>query len=141
MTMKPLQTDIEVGPFKYGGSGVVYLSRYTNNGKFSKVAVLVLDPETGERVLTVSANVPTLPLPVDHLLVKDYSENQGVLDVFVDAGLLEKTGDSHIIDYGTHKIELPICSFTGKLQEAYERFVEQNRESNTDQTEEDFPNV
>lgn len=63
-------------------------STYANNG----ITELSLETPQGEPVTTVTVNLPgTRPDP-GCILVKDYSENEGLLAELVTAGLLEPTG-------------------------------------------------
>ena len=53
----------------------------------------------------VTVNLPELPLPEDHVAIKDYSECEGVLDTLVQAGIV-----SAPIGYvRSGYVELPIC--------------------------------
>lgn len=61
---------------------------YYGNGR---LALILVDPFTGERVATASVNVPEVDLEDNEIAIKDYSENQGVLDALVDAGMVALT--------------------------------------------------
>ncbi len=41
---------------------------------------------------TASLNVPAVELPDNHVVIKDYSENTGMLDALVKAGVVRSTG-------------------------------------------------
>lgn len=60
--------------------------RYTNG----RIAVQLI--ENGEPYATVSVNVPEAPIGDDEFFVKNYSENEGLLEELLRVGLLEFTG-------------------------------------------------
>lgn len=61
--------------------------------------------EDGEPYATVSINVPGVPLPADEFVFKTYSENEGLLEAMLAAGVVELAGRD--TDLG------PVCRLTG----------------------------
>ncbi len=81
-----------------------------NNGRTALELVAAKDdPEhdimEGEPICTATVNVPTVALGVDEVIIKDYSENQGILDALLDAGIVETTG--RYVESGW--VRMPIC--------------------------------
>jgi hypothetical protein len=56
------------------------------------VAIAMVDAATGEPVAKVTVNIPGVELGDDEILVKDYAENEGMLDWLLESGLVEHTG-------------------------------------------------
>jgi hypothetical protein len=59
----------------------------------------------GEPIATCTVNLPDVPLRPDEVIIKDYSENTGMLNTLLDAGVVEMTGKT--IDTGF--VTCPIC--------------------------------
>lgn len=76
----------------------VQRDRYDHGGS---LAVLLFEEETGEPFATASVNVEGVELADDELVFKTYSENEGLLEAMLDAGIVAMTGRS--ADVG------PIC--------------------------------
>lgn len=66
---------------------VLRKGRYSNG----RVAIQAVCAD-GEPYCTVTVNLPDEPLADDEVFVKDYSENEGVLDAMEAAGVLRRTG-------------------------------------------------
>jgi hypothetical protein len=56
-----------------------------------RIALELVHPEEG-RVACATVNLPDVPLAGDEALVKDYSENAGMLAALLQAGIVEDTG-------------------------------------------------
>ena len=67
----------------------VGFSRYQDNGR---IAIVLFDDESGEQLFVASVNLPEVALPENHVFIKNWSENRGVLQSLVDAGILRSTG-------------------------------------------------
>ena len=74
----------------YGFSCVPVFRRYADN---DRIAIVLRTPE-GEPVATATINQPGFNLEPDQVLIKDYAENQGILNALVNAGIIEDTGIS-----------------------------------------------
>lgn len=106
-----VNTGIEVGPFKYSPRGVIYLSRYMYD---NSPCIMVNDKETGERLLVASVLVEGIKTESTHILLKNYSENEGVEDAFIKEELVSYTSTylrQNLVTIGLFKLE-------GKLKEA-----------------------
>ncbi len=56
-------------------------------------AAISLDDATdGSPVATASVNIPEAKLPTGFIFIKNWSENEGMLDALVSAGIVEDTG-------------------------------------------------
>lgn len=72
----------------------LYISRY--NSEFRNPA-LILNTELGEPYCKASVN-PNMILPVRWVAIKNWSENEGVMEALIAAGAIRKHG--HILDMG-----------------------------------------
>jgi hypothetical protein len=77
---------------------LVQRDRYSFGGN---LAVLLFEEETGEPFATASVNVEGIELADDEFVFKTYSENEGLLEAMLEAGIVAMTGRS--ADVG------PIC--------------------------------
>lgn len=82
-------TDIIAGPFKYSPKGRLVLSRYFADGS---VAIQIVDPETGEPLLTATVLPHTASPAEGEFFIKAWSENEGCDTALERAGLIEPTG-------------------------------------------------
>ncbi len=87
LTPKKLDAAVRFGPYEC----VAYETRYPYGGA---KAIFLIDARDGEPVATATVNVEGVSetLPESEVLIKDYSENEGMLDALVEAGLVEDTG-------------------------------------------------
>lgn len=67
----------------------VEFSRYTDN---NRLAIILFDAKDGEQIAVASVNLPEAHLPVNHVFIKDWSENAGMLQALVDAKIVRPTG-------------------------------------------------
>lgn len=68
----------------------VELARYRSG----QTAIVLNDAETGERVAVASVAIPEgRNLPINHTFIKNWSENKGILEVLVNAGIVRDTGE------------------------------------------------
>lgn len=61
-------------------------TRYSNN---DRLALLVVDKDDPEYEFTASLNFPNHPIPDGAIAVKDYSENEGMVETLVESGVIE----------------------------------------------------
>ena len=54
-------------------------------------AILLVDPKTGEKLLTATVNLPVAPAE-GCVWLKTWSENQGLVDNLIKAGIISLTG-------------------------------------------------
>jgi len=75
--------------------------RYYNE----RLCITLIDANTGEEYLRATVNIPDVELGKDELIIKDYSENEGILKALVDAGVIEETGKY----VQTGFVKFPVC--------------------------------
>jgi hypothetical protein len=63
------------------------LETYSNG----RPAIALFDSENGSPIACATVNVPEVPLSSDEIIVKDYSENTGMLEALVAAGIVNVT--------------------------------------------------
>lgn len=74
--------------FKKWPCFLVY-SAYGNN---QRTCMYLVDVDTGEIIITATVNISDWLMPAGHVLIKDWSENHGILDVLETAGIVKRTG-------------------------------------------------
>lgn len=84
----------------------VVKSKYDNG----RLALRLIDAKDGSPIATATVNIPDVKLSKDEVLIKDYSENQGMLKVLEEAGIVKSTGDSIRSGF----VNIPICEYTGE---------------------------
>jgi len=67
---------------------VVKFRKYPNK----RIAIQLEDARTGESIIMASTNIPEVSLEEGEVIIKDFSENEGVLQALLDAGVIERTG-------------------------------------------------
>ena len=82
--------------------------RQYSNGR---VALSLVDEEGP--VATATVNLPGVPLGKNQVLIKDYSENEGILDALVAAGVVKSTGQ--MVRSGF--VEVPVCELQPPFRE------------------------
>lgn len=69
-------------------------------------ALLLLDKEDGDYVAVATINIPELNLPKNEVVIKDYSENEGMYDLLHKEGII-----SEPINYiETGFVTCPVCT-------------------------------
>lgn len=76
-----------------------------------RLALQLYIAETGEPMATATVNIPDCPLEDGEILIKNWSENAGILEALASAGYIEDTGKT----YPTGWTEANICKYTGKM--------------------------
>jgi len=84
--------------------------QYNNNGRTALELVAAEDDMEqdiwkGEPIATATVNLSDTPLASDEVIVKDYSENEGMLDTLLKAGVVELTGRT----VSTGFVTCPVC--------------------------------
>lgn len=57
-----------------------------------RIALRLVDPVNGEPIATGTVNIPSIDIHEgegDHTLIKNYYENQGMVQALVDGGIIE----------------------------------------------------
>jgi len=81
---------------------VVQKHQYVEGGQ----ALLLVHAIEGDPVAKATVYVEGVKLAPDEAIIKDYSENEGMLEVLVGAGIVEPTGRTVALPHG---IVAPIC--------------------------------
>jgi hypothetical protein len=70
-----------------------------------RTGIVLLDAQDGEEVAVATVNVPEAPLGERQVLIKDYSENHGMLAALKKAGVVRATGRTIRSGFA----EIPVC--------------------------------
>ena len=94
--------DLANGRIKFGGIRcIVSKEKYSRGG-----TALVLNDETdGEVVCVATINIPGAKLAADEVVIKDYSENEGILETLESAGVIARTGRTVKAGF----VDVPVC--------------------------------
>lgn len=57
-------------------------------------ALVLNDAHTGEEIAIATVNLPDFTKRTNEVFIKDYSENAGILDALLAAGVVKATGES-----------------------------------------------
>lgn len=87
---------------KFAGVQCDVVVRSYPNGR---TALVLLSAENGMPVAVGTLNLPEVSLEAGEVLIKNYSENEGMLDALVTAGIVEDTGRCARSTF----IDAPIC--------------------------------
>lgn len=79
----------------------VQIAKYGNN----RNAIQLTEADTGFPYMTCTVNMPHVTLNSFEVLIKDYSENEGVLKFLVDNNIVTDTGRGEVSGF----VVLPIC--------------------------------
>lgn len=78
----------------------IKLHKYQNN----RTAIQLIDAIEGDPVIMATVNIPEIPLDKDEVIIKNYSENEGILNVLVAEGIVERTGKAVEVGYNICEI-------------------------------------
>lgn len=70
------------------------------NGRF---ALMLIDATTGEELFVATVNIPDIILQPDEIIIKNWSENQGILEFSIDYGFVSLSKHSFSIGAGLLK--------------------------------------
>lgn len=84
--------------------------RQYDNGRS---ALQLIDAEDGSPIATATVNLPDEPLGQNLVFIKDYSENEGMLDALVAAGVVQPTGQTVRSGY----VEVMVCELQPPFRE------------------------
>lgn len=79
---------------------VVLFERYSNN---KRVCLKLIDEDDGMEVVTATTNLPDIQLDENEVIIKNYSENEGVLQALIKAGVVYSP--ERFVDAG----RFPVC--------------------------------
>ena len=74
---------------------------------------LLLDALDDEQIAIASVNVPEYPLNKDECFIKDYSENEGVLNTLIFAGIIKETD----VKIKQGFVELTVCKILKGMED------------------------
>ena len=83
--------------------------RYYGN---NRTAIQLLDASDGGPVATATVNIPECPLEEDQVIIKTYSENEGMLRALMDAGVVS----SPVSYVQSGFVTCPICKLLIKQE-------------------------
>ena len=83
-------------------------------GKYAndRVAIELIDIDNGEPVAVATVNIPEAKISNDMIIIKNYSENAGMYEAFLNNGLIERSIES----VRTGFVVCPVCIMTDKLK-------------------------
>ena len=87
--------DCEISVKKYDNSNrryILLISTHTQHNMSDEI-------NAGECVIFATVEVPHLQIRDNEVVIKTYHENEGILDVLINAGVVELTGNSYPIGY------------------------------------------
>ena len=64
----------------------VYIAEYPVSD--GRTAIQLNDAEDGMPIATATVNLPDLSLEPDHVFIKGWSENEGMADALIEAGII-----------------------------------------------------
>ena len=76
----------------------------------------------GEPIATATVRIPCCGLESDEVLIKDYSENEGMLNALIQAGYVTPTG--RLVESGF--VRLPVCKLHMPKEESNVSTVNDN---------------
>ncbi len=79
----------------------VLLQKYANGRKALELA----DTYDGSRVAIATVNLPDVNLAHDEVIIRNYSETEGMLETLITAGIIEQTGRTVASGF----VDLEIC--------------------------------
>ena len=101
------------------------LSHYTNGNK----AISLVDTRDGSPVATATVNIEGVELPANEVMIKDYSENKGMLRALQDSNVVGRIVD--VIQSGY--VDIPVVTLSDNLMERFR--CEQHDKFMADMTE------
>ena len=75
-----------------------------------RIAIQLIDAEDGEPIATATINIPDEDIKDDEVIIKDYSENDGMLNALLEADIIEP---AHRVTSSGFISVIPICKFKG----------------------------
>ena len=87
------------------------LNRYTNGNK----CISLVDTRDGGPVATATVNIEGVELPANEVMIKDYSENKGMLRALQDSNVVGRIVD--VIQSGY--VDIPVVTLSDNLMERF----------------------
>jgi len=95
---------VEQVQFKSWHCNVTY-AKYGNG----RLAIVLVDSTTHQTIAKATLNLPDEELASDEVAIKDYAENETMLEALMDAGIISQP----IRHAHTGYITVPICEYIG----------------------------
>ena len=83
-------------------NGKIEFGTYSNG----RTAMTLIDVEDGLPIATCTVNVPDAPQTPFEVFIKNWSENKGMVDALVEAGVIEPTHRK----FGSGFVEVDVCA-------------------------------
>ena len=99
------------------GVKCVVTTGYYGNGR---PAIELDNAHTGEPFMVPSVNIVDANLKPGEIAIKNYSENEGILDVLVKAGIVSKP--KYMVDAGYTSV--PVCDLLIKMDESHDIYFD-----------------
>lgn len=64
---------------------ILDIDKYSNN---NRLYIGLFEEETGEYYMDATVNLPEVELAEDEVAIKNYSENEGILETLIEAGVV-----------------------------------------------------
>lgn len=93
--------------------GQEYELRKTRYAEGGATALVLWDTREDDIAAVATVNVPEYVLRPNEVLIKDYSESEGMLRALEDAGVVKATG----ITARSGFVEIPVAELQGRLRE------------------------
>jgi hypothetical protein len=112
-----------------GSSRNVIFRRWECRLEFRKyfdghTAIMLVDANNGGEVAMATVNVPEVQLKANQILIKDYSENAGMLDALSEAGIVKPTGE--FVHFGF--VAIPVCDLLVQPHQEVSEHIDKEEE-------------
>ena len=85
----------------WGNKCKVHIAQYSNK----RIALELLDINDNTSIAIATVNLPNIDLQKDEVAIKNYSENEGILDILINAEIISKP----LYSVKSGFIDIPIC--------------------------------
>jgi len=82
---------------------MVCLTEYTDN---KRPAITLVDMEDGCDYAVATINIPNMPIPNNQVVIKNYSENEGILEKLIAEGII--SNPVGVVQTGY--VNVPLCN-------------------------------
>ena len=104
MKFKKWDCAVELGQYSNGRLAISLVSAHSDED---------LDIYQGEPIATATVNVPEITVNASQVIIKDYSENEGILKFLQDNGFVSEKTKTHSLGF----VEVHVAEKTAKLLE------------------------
>ena len=94
------KTNVISTKYLHPTEAIIKIRKYQNN----QPALQLVSP-SGELLLNATVNIPEIHLTPQYVIIKDYSENSGILDILIEKKIIELAGQAVISGF----VKMPIC--------------------------------